>query len=123
MRVLEHNHPMAPWLDALLNAWPLCIHRESVRTLFALASDALGTYRPGDESLFYNGVAMIRLTLPAGLWLHLKPTIDRRLQVGVGWKLNGRFGLVLRWQSDASAAAGVHGPNLGQATGWERGAA
>lgn len=40
---------------------------------------------------------------------------------GIGWKLNGRFGAIFRWQSDESAAEGTHGPNYGQATGWECG--
>ena len=51
------------------------------------------------------------------------PAHNLRLQADIGWKLNGRFGLILRSQTDASAAAGEHGPNLGQATGWKRGTA
>ncbi|HEX8963629.1 MAG TPA: hypothetical protein VF801_11555, partial [Rhodocyclaceae bacterium] len=99
------------------------------------------------RSLFRNGVLYARLLFPGGLpglllawlllygltgWLvpvglfvHLRwcGTGCRRqfLQAGIGWKLNGRFAVLLRMQSDDSAAAGVNGPNLGQARGWGMG--
>lgn len=123
LKTQEFNHPAKPWLDALLNSWPLCIHVDAVATMFALALDRSGFYRPASRSLFYNGFAMVRLTLPFGIWLHVKPVPSARLQLGLGWKLNGRFGLILRWQSDSSAAAGTHGPNVGQAARWDRGTA
>lgn len=59
-----------------------------------------------------------------GVFVHIRWAEDWRrsfLQTGVGWKLNGRFAPLFRLQSDASAAAGVTGPNYGQATGFEFG--
>jgi hypothetical protein len=116
-------HYNGDWRDKLLNAWPLCVHTDAVATLFALALDAQGIYRPDSRSLFYNGFVMVRLTWPFGIWLHIKPTSTGRFQCGIGWKLNGRIALLFRWQTDASAAAGVRGPNVGQASAWDRGTA
>ena len=123
MKTLETNHG-GNWLDRLLNAWPLCLDADSIRTV-AVAWDAEGVYCPEDYSLFYNGFVMVRVTFPFGIWLHLKPVRNARFQCGAGWKLNGRFGLTLRWQTDAKAAHGAHdnAPNAGQAIGWERGTA
>ena len=122
MKTIE-NHYNGDWRDKLFNAWPLCLDTSSIKTLFARASDNQGVYTPGDRSLFYNGVWSVRLTFPFGIWVHVKPTIDLRLQAGAGWKLNGRFAVLLRVQTDESAAAGTHGPNHGQASGWDRGTA
>lgn len=123
MKTIETDPRLPAWLNRALNAWPLCLDEESVRTVYAVASDVQGVYRPGDESLFMNGVWFVRLTLPFGIWLHLKPTINLRFQCGIGWKGNGRFALTFRFQSDEEAARGVLGPNHGQARGWERGTA
>jgi hypothetical protein len=109
------------------------------------------TIRIGDgcqtRSLFRNGLVYARLLfpggvlglllawgalfaltgwlVPVGLFVHVRwcGAGCRRafLQAGLGWKLNGRFGILLRIQSDASAAAGVNGPNLCQASGWREG--
>jgi hypothetical protein len=107
----------------VLNAWPCCLHTDAVATVFAIAWDAQGIYRPGPVSLYANGGLMLRVTFPFGLWLHIKPWRDRRVQLGAGWKLNGRLGLIARAQTDAAAAAGTHGPNVDQASAWERGSA
>lgn len=122
MKTLETNHG-GDWRDRLLNRWPACVHVDAVATIFALAWDREGVYRPEAASLFYNGAVMVRVTFPFGIWLHFKPVSSARLQLGLGWKLNGRFGGVLRWQRDADAARGTHGPNIGQAVAWERGTA
>ena len=124
MKTLETNHG-GNWLDRLLNRWPFCIHKDAVATLFTIARDAQGWYRPENVSLYYNGYFFVRITLPAGAWFHVKLARDWRIQVGAGWKLNGRFGLTLRAQADAKAAIGAHenAPNIGQASGWERGTA
>jgi hypothetical protein len=110
-------------VNKLLNAWPLLIDTDSVRTLLCLAWDEQGVYSPGDVSLFYNGFVMVRVTLPFGVWLHLKPMRNLRFQCGGGWALNGRVKLTFRFQTDESAAAGVSGRNFGQAGGWARGTA
>jgi hypothetical protein len=122
MKTIE-RHYGGDWRDKLLNAWPLCLDALSVDSLFSFAWDVQGRYYPEDYSLFYNGYFFVRLTWPFGIWLHLKPRPDLRFQCGIGWKLNGRFALLLRAQSDQSATAGTHGPNTGQARGWERGTA
>lgn len=119
MKTLEYHHG-GNWFDRLNNA--IAVDPDDMETV-AVAFDAEGVYLPEDYSLFYNGYLMARLTWPLGVFLHIKPVKSARLQLGFGWKLNGRFGLILRWQSDASAAKGTHGPNLGQAAGWERGTA
>lgn len=121
MKVVEHHYG-GDWRDKLLNAWPLLRDTDDIRTWFAWAWDAEGRYRPGDRSLFYNGYVMVRITNP-GIFLHLKWRRSSRFQAGFGWKLNGRFGLILRYQTDASAARGVSGPNVGQAGAWDRGTA
>lgn len=150
MKTLENNHG-GNWVDRLLNAWPFCLDPAYTPSIFAIAWDADGIYLPGSRSLFYNGAVMLRLTFPFGIWIHLKPVRDRRLQAGLGWKLNGRIALnpfalpviaalwltvgwswwwlallpFYRVQTDASAAAGAHenAPNLGQASGRARGTA
>lgn len=131
MKTLEYNWPYA-WANWLCNRWPLLVDTDSVRTLFTRAFDDEGLYRPGDRSLFYNGYIFLRITsslpwwllhFPTGFWLHLKWFPDSRFQCGFGWKLNGRFAILLRYQTDSAAAAGVHGPNVGQASAWARGTA
>lgn len=125
MKTLETNHG-GNWLDKLLNAWPLCLDADYTPSLVAIAWDADGVYFPGGKSLYYNGFVFVRLTFPFGLWLHLRFARNHRSQFGVGWKLNGRFGITFRpWHSDESAAAGAHAgaPNVGQAAGWARGTA
>jgi hypothetical protein len=121
VKVIE-NHYRGDWRDKLLNSFPLLLDTDYIGTL-AFAWDAEGPYAPEDYSLFYNGFFMVRLNFPFGIFLHIKPVRGSRFQMGVGWKLNGRFGLILRWQTDTSAAAGTHGPNVGQASAWSRGTA
>lgn len=121
MKVVE-QHYGGDWRDKLLNAWPLLRDADDIRTLFVTARDEQGWYTPESRSLFYNGYFFVRITNP-GIFVHLKWKSGARLQFGAGWKLNGRFGLIARWQTDKSAAAGKHGPNVGQASGWERGTA
>lgn len=128
MKTLEYNRPRLPGWDRF-NNW-LAIDLERIRTLCARASDNEGVYEPGDVSLFYNGLWMARVVgvhgsaIPRGVFLHVRPTATgKRIQIGLGWKLNGRFTITFRVQSDESAARGTHGPNVGQAVGWERGTA
>lgn len=122
-RTLETDPRLPGWVNWLLNSWPLCLDADSCRTVFAWAWDRQGRYRPGEESFFYNGYVMVRLCRPFCVAVHVKPLEDLRVQAILGWKLNGRFAITLRRQSDAQAAAGVLGPNLGQAKGWDRGTA
>jgi len=124
MKTIENDARLPDWLNAVLNSWPLCLDTDSIDTLFAVAWDEDGIYQPGSQSLFYNGYFFLRITWPGGIFLHIKLSADRRYQFGLGYKLNGRFGVTWRWgQTDAAAAVGVQGPNTGQATGWTRGTA
>lgn len=79
----------------------------------------------GQQSLFFNAVFFLRLSLPLGIFASVRwsSATDKKslLQTGFGWKLNGRLGILMRIQSDKTSAAGVTGPNLGQATGFNYG--
>src|SRR3990167_6101049 len=123
MKTLEYHHG-GNWFDRLMNVWPLCLDAEIIRTA-AVAWDADGVYFPSRRSLFYNGFIFLRLTWPFGIFIHVKPVRNARFQCGSGWKLNGRIGLILRWQKDEKAAQGAHenAPNVGKARGWNRGTA
>ena len=123
MKTLEYHHG-GNWFDRLMNSFPFLLDTDYIGTV-AIAWDAQGVYSPEDRSLFYNGYLFMRLTFPFGVFLHVKPVADARFQCGFGWKLNGRFGLILRWQTDAKAAQGAHAnaPNSGQASAWRRGTA
>jgi hypothetical protein len=124
MKTLELDSRLPDWVNWLLNRWPLCIHRDAVATIFTVARDEEGWYRPESKSLYYNGYFFLRVTWPGGIFVHFKPSVDSRYQYGAGFKLNGRLGGTCRsGQRDADAAAGVQGPNVGQARGWARGTA
>lgn len=125
--------------DSLLNHWPLLLDTESIKpiaeveyganrqsaslpdcTALAIRTGGACTTR----SLFRNGMVYVRLLWPFGLFLHVRWCGNCRrafLQAGIGWKLNGRFAVLFRVQSDATAAAGTSGPNFGQAPGWSEG--
>lgn len=123
MKTLEWNSRFA-WVNRLLNAWPFAVHVESVRTI-AFSFGPWGWAREGDRSLFYNGLFFVRLIWPLGIFASVRWSgrTDRKafLQLGFGWKLNGRAAITFRVQSDRTGARGVNGPNIGQATGWGRG--
>lgn len=115
----------------LLNQWPLLIDTDSVRSLgvaWLFKEGGRWCFLPritGDVSLFYNAVFFLRLSVPFGAFASLRwsasSTARALLQLGAGWKLNGRIALLLRIQSDATSAAGASGPNYGQATGFNYG--
>lgn len=76
------------------------------------------------ESLYYNGIIFFRVMLPFFVGLQVRWGKDVKpsfFQTHIGWKLNGRLAIALRFQSDASAAAGMDFPNPGQAQGWSDG--
>lgn len=124
MKTIETDPRLPAWLNGVLNSWPLCLHEESVRTIFARCSDAQGLYTPGEESLYMNGVWFVRICLPFGIFLGLKPVVDGNIyHFGLGFKGNGRITITLRRQTFEQSAAGVLGPNSGHAQGWNRGAA
>jgi hypothetical protein len=121
MKISETNYG-GDWRDRLLNSWPFLLDTDTIRTA-AWAWDNEGIYRPGTRSLYYNGFIFLRLSLPFGVFVHLKPLRNLRIQAGLGWKLNGRFAMTFRFQSDESAFDGERGDNYGQAAGWDRGTA
>jgi hypothetical protein len=123
MKTIEKDPRLPGWLNTVLNCWPFCIHEEATATIFTIAYDAEGLYRPENASLFYNGYFFIRIMFPFGIWVHIKPRANTRIQFGLGWKANGRMAITFRVQTDKEAATGVLGPNYGQATAWDRGAA
>lgn len=101
---------------------------KSVGIAWLFKEDGKWTFKPritGEQSLFFNAVFFIRLSLPSGLFLSIRWTANSSKkalwQSGIGWKLNGRFAILFRVQSDETAAAGVTGPNTGQATGFNYG--
>lgn len=82
--------------------------------------------RRDDRSLYYNAVCYVRLMLPFWIGIQVRwggshPAWKEYLQIGLGWKGNGRLGVILRIQSDFASSRGVRGPNFGQAQGWEDG--
>lgn len=123
MKTIENDPRLPAWLNWLLNQPPLCIDADKCRTVFARCSDAQGMYAPDDSGSHYmNGVFFIRLMRPFGIFVGLKPVINGRTwQFGLGWKGNGRFTITARRQTFEQSEAGVLGPNLGHARGWDRG--
>lgn len=125
-RVVEVQHPGEPWLLYWLgNATAL---DDSYIISGALAwifkEDGKWSFIPrlcGDQSLFYNAQFFLRLSLPFGLFFGMRLSQNHLFQCGIGWKGNGRLGLLFRFQTDESAAAGVTGANTGQSSGWDFG--
>jgi hypothetical protein len=79
--------------------------------------------RSESTSLFYNAAFYFRFCFPfwVGLgirWAGKDETKREYFQFGIGWRLNGKPGLLFRFQSDAASAAGTTGPNYGQAFSW-----
>ena len=124
MKTYEYNHGN-DWRDKLLNSWPFLIDADCVNTLFRAGICHHEKWVPwirfdNGTSLFYNGLVFIRVALP--FWIGINIRFGKRfLQMGIGWKLNGRFGTIFRIQTDKSAAEGSHGANYGQAKGYECG--
>lgn len=125
MRTVENEN--GGFLDRVLNLWPMCLDTDSIKSvaLAWLFKDG-GKWRflprfCGDTALFYNAQFFIRLSWPFGVFLHIRLGPRYLFQCGLGWKLNGRFAILFRIQTDASAAAGVSGPNYGQSGGYEFG--
>lgn len=125
-RSVEQRHPGEPWLMYWLgNATaidPSWIMTFAVAWIFK--DGGKWSFVPrwcGEVSLFYNAQFFLRLSLPFGMFFGMRLGSVRLFQCGIGWKLNGRFGILFRVQTDASAAKGVTGPNYGQATGYDFG--
>lgn len=117
--------------ESPLNKWPLLLDTDSIRSVgiaWLFKEQGKWVFMPritGERSLFYNSLLFLRLSLPFGVFASIRwsdsSTAKALLQVGIGWKLNGRIAILLRIQSDATSAAGSSGPNYGQAQGFEYG--
>lgn len=147
MRIQEDRHPKESWLlwqignlTAIDDAYV-----SSIGIAWLFKEDGAWVFKPrvtGEQSLFFNAVFFLRWTITPltylmqfalvcwfrhwwplvfGVFIHFRPVLNQLFQTGIGYKLNGRLGLPFRFQSDASAAAGTTGPNLGQATGFNYG--
>lgn len=130
MRIVEDRHPGESWLMWKLGNL-LTVDQDfmkSVGWVCGVKFEDKWKWKPirvAERSLFYNGVFFIRFNWPLGLFgsFRWSAATDRKalFQCGIGFKLNGRFALLLRVQSDKTSAAGVTGPNVGQATGFDYG--
>lgn len=115
------------WIDRLLNCWPFCLDTDSIHSVggaWLFKENGRWRFKPRvteNVALFYNAVFFLRLSLPFGIFIHIRPLRAQFFQGGLGWKLNGRIALLFRFQNDASAAAGVSGPNYGQSQGFDYG--
>mgnify|MGYP001583980010 CR=1 FL=1 len=125
MKTIEYNHGNN-WLDKLLNSWPLCLDVESIIPLIrgGICKNEniwhMWASRDAGTSLYYNGLVFFRLMFPFWIGIHIRFG-KRFLQTGIGWKLNGRFALLFRIQTDESSAEGTHGPNYGQSVSYDCG--
>ena len=117
--------------NSVLNKWPLLVDTDSVHSVgfaWLFKENDKWVFKPRkteNVSLFYNAVFFFRIGVPPMIFASFRwsSATDKKalIQVGIGWKLNGRFGLTARAQSDVSSAAGTAGPNVGQATGFNYG--
>jgi len=130
VKVVEVRHPgetyLQYWLGNATAIDPKYIKSVGIAWLFK--EDGKWVFKPritGNKSLFYNSIFFLRLALPLGLFIAFRWSGSQAskalMQSGLGWKLNGRFTLLFRIQSDKSSAAGVTGPNHGQAIGFDYG--
>lgn len=149
-RIVEDRHAGESWLLYVIGNFT-AIDSDWVRSIgvaWLFKENGQWVFRPkvtGESSLFFNGIFFIRYTITPlllvqmalaiklGSWWYLlfglffsvrwspSTTAKSLFQTGLGYKLNGRLGITLRVQSDSSSAAGVTGPNLGQASGFNYG--
>lgn len=134
------THYGGNWLDKLLNSFPFLLDDTWIKPVaeFAWGGNPNAFDRPlwsrvvlrffggcTTDSMYHNNVVYIRALFPLAVFCMIRwsgSTTNRAfIQFGMGWKLNGRFAITFRIQSDASAAAGYWGPNYGQAPGWHEG--
>lgn len=129
-KIIEERHQNEPWLMWKLGNL-LTVDQDIVKSwgvAWLFKENGKWVFKPRkveNRSLFYNAVVFLRLNWPLGIFWSIRWSgkTDQRamFQTGIGIKLNGRFAILLRIQSDKTSAAGVTGPNLGQATGFEFG--
>jgi len=142
MKIIEF-HNGGNWMDKVLNSWPMCLHMESIKPVVSVVVGVRQTdlHEPAGwvkwgawvafgknktKSLYYNGIFFFRFMFPFWVaigirWAGKDPDAREYLQLGIGWKLNGRFAVHARAQSDRRSEKGSTGPNWGQAWGWTDG--
>ena len=128
-KIVEERHPSESWLMWKLGNL-LTVDEDSMRSVavaWIFKEDGKWNFVPrvtGSQSLFFNAVIFVRILWPFGLYWMLRwsATGSRAYwQSGFGFKGNGRFSITFRIQGDKASAAGVTGPNLGQAQGFDFG--
>lgn len=99
----------------------LSIQAGFIDSVYPGAFDLLRMWWKDTPSLFMNGVFFLQLRFPFWIGIQIRPFTARYFQCGIGWKGNGRLGLLFRFLHDESSAAGMDGPNKGQTTGMNDG--
>jgi hypothetical protein len=130
MKIVEQRHEGEPWLMWKLGNL-LTVDQDIVKSIgiaWGFKEDGKWNWIPRrtpNGSLFMNAVFFFRLNWPLGIFWSIRwsESSEKKalLQSGIGFKLNGRFAILLRAQSDETSARGVTGPNYGQARGFEYG--
>lgn len=64
----------------------------------------------------HEGALFLQIRLPFWMGIQIRPFTKRYFQCGLGFKGNGRFAVLFRFQTDESSAAGMDYPNYNQAT-------
>jgi len=128
-KIVEERHPGESWLMWKLGNL-LTVDEDSMRSVavaWIFKEDGRWVFTPrlcSDQALFFNAIFFIRLLWPFGLYWMLRWAAEgprAYWQSGFGFKGNGRFSITFRIQGDKASAAGVNGPNLGQAQGFDFG--
>ena len=116
------------WYDELLNAFPLCIDNKYVKTVgVAFGFKELGKWnfipRITGDAQYYNALFFIRLGIPFSFFIHFRINSSKLVQLGLGYKQNGRVGIHFRLQTDDSSTKGYHAgaDNLDHASGYNYG--
>ena len=129
-RIVETREDNANWLLWKLGNL-LAIDSDYVKSVgvaWLFKENGEWVFKPritGKDSLYYNAVFFVRLCFAPGMFIGVRwsnSSVKKSLwQFGIGWKINGRFAMTFRIQSDESSAKGTTGPNYGQATGFNYG--
>ena len=132
--VVENDPRLPNWLNTILNWPPFLLPMECIFPVLMFTSGYISAetgkwvwidFTQQKPQMFRNGVFCFRFMLPFCVCLQIRwsgsITDVAYIQFLLGWKLNGRFTIALRAESDADAAAGVLQPNTDQSSGWLEG--
>jgi hypothetical protein len=121
-----HPQNFGKWYDGLLNSWPFMIDDQSVHTIgiaWIFKENGQWNLMPritGDHQ-YYNAQFFLRFGLPFALFFGMRLSCTHLVQIGFGWKQNGRIAIHFRFQTDQSAAQGANSHNYGQSGCWDYG--